>query len=39
VRGKGYVVPSEAELAICLPSALLVSQSGQSTQVPVIEVN
>jgi len=28
VRGKGYIVPSEAELAISLPPALLVSQSG-----------
>src|SRR5579863_3317425 len=39
VRGKGYVVPSEAELAICLPSALLAPQSGQSTQAPAIEIN
>ena len=39
VRGKGYIVPSEAELAISLPPALLVSQSGQPAQVPAIEVN
>jgi DNA-binding response OmpR family regulator len=37
MRGKGYVVPSEAELAM-VPSALVMPQPGPTNQPPAIEI-
>jgi len=39
VRGRGYVVPSEAELALAIPQAVLIAPAGTSATVPVIEAH
>jgi DNA-binding response OmpR family regulator len=36
VRGQGYVVPSEAELALAIPPAVLIPAAGTSSIVPVL---
>jgi DNA-binding response OmpR family regulator len=39
VRGSGYVVPSEAELALAVPSFIVMPPAGTSAPTPVIEVH
>jgi DNA-binding response OmpR family regulator len=39
VRGQGYVVPSEAELALAFPPVVLIPPSGASVTVSAIEVH